>query len=135
SLQVTFFGHQTVAGQGLADSANHLRGETGSGVKPGRWGALRCGTVGKEVVHRLVGVGKRVALRQAADDSEDFVDTGRQSLRQFLRLLQASRAEVFDQLMKLEPETIGRAQKETVVRPFGRPEPADVIAFGAAHEK
>src|SRR5438045_5933101 len=102
-----------------------------TGVQPGRWGALRFGAVGKEVVHGLVCVGKRVALRQARDDAKDFVDARRQSRGQFLRRLQASGREIFDNLMQLAPETVGGAEEKTVVRALGGFKPTGVVTLGA----
>ena len=74
------------------------------------WRVLGLWAPGKEVVHGLVGIGKRVAVRQAAHDPENFVDARRQAFGQSLRGLDAPGGEVFHQLLELRPETVGCAE-------------------------
>ena len=123
-----------MASERLAGGVDDLGGETISRVKA-RWkDGGRLGSVGHEMIGGLVGIGERIAVLETADDGEQLLDQGGETIGFLQGLVESAILESIDDLVEGSTEAVGGAQEETVVRAAAAREPFGVIALGTAEE-
>src|ERR1051326_3851213 len=133
--KVAFDRQQVVTREDLFCFAQHFDGQMTSAKQARRRCFGRLGSVGEEMVKRLVGVDEGVALGQAPNQSGHLANGRGKALRELASRVHSPAGNVANELAVFTRETVCRAEQETVIRPAGGLEPAGIIALPAAHRK